>query len=175
MGEQLLSPFVLISFPLIFSSSCAAHSDDNQNWASEIDVAQLLHEILLSYRLLFGQNKDSRRLFQSMGAFIGEPPEGHDPLLEPLCSSKSVTFSPSSCKEREFYRLRRDFLVLRGRIASLQQQMYNLKPRGWRELWKDKRDSAQWYTFWAVIIFGGSSIILATVQVVLQAAQLAGH
>lgn len=175
MGEQLLSPLALISFPLIFFSSCAAQSEDNQNWASEMDVAQLLHEILLSYRLLFGQCKDSRRLFRSMGAFKGEPPEAHDPLLEQLCNSKSVTFLPSSCKEREFYRLRRDFPVLRGRIASLQQQLHNLKPRGWRELWKDKRDSAQWYTFWAVIIFGGSSIILAAVQVVLQAAQLAGH
>lgn len=175
MGEQLLSPLALISFLLIFFSSCAAQTDDNQTWASEVDVAQLLHEILLSYRLLFGQSKDSRRLFRSMGAFNRETPEAHDPLLEQLCNCKSVTLLPSSCKERDFYRLRRDFPVLRGRIASLQQQMHNLKPRGWREIWKDKRDSAQWYTFWAVIIFGGSGIIFAAVQVVLQAAQLAGR
>lgn len=175
MGEQLLSPLGLISFLLIFFSSCAAQTDDNQTWASEVDVAQLLHEILLSYRLLFGQSKDSRRLFRSMGAFNRETPEAHDPLLEQLCNCKSVTLLPSSCKERDFYRLRRDFPVLRGRIASLQQQMHNLKPRGWTEIWKDKRDSAQWYTFWAVIIFGGSGIIFAAVQVVLQAAQLAGR
>lgn len=175
MGEQLLLPFALISFLLISFSSCAAQSDDNQNWASKMDVTQLLHEILLSYRLLFGQSKDSRRLFRSMDAFKGEPPEAHDPLLEQLCNSKSAALLPSCCKEREFYRLRRDFPVLRSRIASLQQQMHSLKPRGWREIWKDKRDSAQWYTFWAVIIFGGSGIIMAAIQVVLQAAQLAGH
>lgn len=174
MGEQLLSLLALISFLLIFFSSCAAQSDDNQNRASGLDVAQLLYEILPSYRLLFGQSKDSRRLFRSMGAFKGEPPEAREPLLE-LCISKSVTLLPSFCKEREFYRLRRDFPVLRGRIASLQQQMHNLKPRGWREILKDNRESAQWYTFWAVIIFGGSGIILAAVQVVLQAAQLTGH
>lgn len=139
-----------------------------------MEVTQLLHEILLSYRLLFGQCKDSRRVFQFMNAFKGEPPEAHDPLLRRLCTSKSVML-PSSCKEREFYRLRRDFPVLRSKIASLQQQMLNLKPRGWREIWKDKRDSVQWYTFWAVIIFGGSGIILAAIQVVLQAAQLAGN
>lgn len=139
-----------------------------------MEVTQLLHEILLSYRLLFGQSKDSRRLFQSMDVFKGEPPEAHDPLLEQLCNSKSVMLPPS-CKEREFYRLRRDFPILRSKIASLQQQMQNLKPRGWREIWKDKRDSAQWYTFWAVMIFGASGIVLAAIQVVLQAAQLGGH
>jgi hypothetical protein len=152
--------------------SCAAYGDDNENWASEMEVTQILHEILLSYRLLFGQSKESRRLFQSMNIFEGESPKAYDPLLQKLCNSKSFE-SPSLFKEREFYRLRRDFPILRSRIASLQQQMSNLKPRGWKEFWNDKRDSAQWYTFWAVMIFGGSGIILAIFQVALQAAQLA--
>jgi hypothetical protein len=136
-----------------------------------VDVTQLLHEILLSYRLLFGQDKNSRRLFQSMAVFKGESSE--DYLLTELCDSKTLAL-PTLCKEREFYRLSRDFPILRSRIAVLQQQMTNLKPRGWREIWKDKRDSAQWYTFWAVIIFGGSGIVLSFIQAVLQALQLAG-
>ena len=70
--------------------------------------------------------------------FKERPTEAHDPLLEQLCNSKSITSLPSSCKEREFYWLRRDFPVLRSRIASFRQQMHNLKPRGWREIWKDK-------------------------------------
>jgi hypothetical protein len=107
-----------------------------------------------------------------MNIFKGEPPEARDPLLEKLCNSKSFEM-PSLFKDREFYRLKRDFPVFRSRIASLQQQMSNLKPRGWRDIWSDKRDSAQWYTFWAVMIFGGSGIILAILQVALQAAQLA--
>jgi hypothetical protein len=136
-----------------------------------MDVTQLLHEILLSYRLLFGQDKKSRRLFQSMEVFKGESYE--DYLLAELCDSKTLAL-PTLCKEREFYRLSRDFPILRSRIAVLQQQMTNLKPRGWREIWNDKRDSAQWYTFWAVIVFGGSGIVLAFIQTVLQALQLAG-
>jgi hypothetical protein len=136
-----------------------------------VDVTQLLHEILLSYRLLFGQDKKSRRLFQSMEVFKGEPYE--DYLLAELCDSKTPAL-PTLCKEREFYRLSRDFPILRSRIAVVQQQMINLKPRGWREIWNDKRDSAQWYTFWAVIIFGGSGIFLSFIQAVLQALQLAG-
>jgi hypothetical protein len=47
------------------------------------------------------------------------------------------------------------------------QHMTNLKPQGWK-------DSAQWYTFWAIIVLGGSGIALAFIRVVLQAAQLAG-
>jgi len=96
-----------------------------------------------------------------------------DYLLTELCNSKTLTL-PTLCREREFYRLSRDFPILRSRIAVLQQQMTNLKPRGWREIWNDKRDSAQWYTFWAVIVFGGSGIGLAFIQTVLQALQLAG-
>lgn len=138
-----------------------------------MDVTQLLHEIILSYRLLFGQDKKSRRIFQSMEPFKGEPSEAHDFLLAQLCGSKTITL-PILCKEQEFYRLSRDFPILRSRIASLLQQMTNLKPRGWKEIWNDKRDSVQWYTFWAVMVFGGSGIALAFIQVVLQAAQLAG-
>jgi len=136
-----------------------------------MDVTQLLHEILLSYRLLFGQDRKSRQLFQSMEVFKGEPYE--DYLLAELCDCKTLAL-PTICKEREFYRLSRDFPILRSRIAVLQQQMTNLKPRGWREIWNDKRDSAQWYTFWAVIVFGGSGIVLSFIQAVLQALQLAG-
>jgi len=39
-------------------------------------------------------------------------------------------------------------------------------------LWDDKRDSASWFTFWAVLIFGGIAIILAFVQVILQIVQV---
>jgi hypothetical protein len=136
-----------------------------------MDVTQLLHEILLSYRLLFGQDRKSRQLFQSMEVFKGEPYE--DYLLAELCASKTLAL-PTICKQREFYRLSRDFPILRSRIAVLRQQMTNLKPRGWREIWNDKRDSAQWYTFWAVIVFGGAGIVLSFIQAVLQALQLAG-
>jgi hypothetical protein len=107
-----------------------------------------------------------------MDVFKKEQPDASDPLLLQLCNSKSITL-PMLYKERDFYRLRRDFPVLRSRIASLHQHMSNVRPRGWREIWKDKRNSVHWYTFWAVIIFGGLGIILTAAQVFLQAAQLA--
>jgi hypothetical protein len=136
-----------------------------------MDVIQLLHEVLLSYRLLFGQNTKSRRLFQSLTIFESQEPEAQDPLLTQLCCEKTCVLS---IREREFYRLRRDFPILRSRIATLHHQMMNLKPRGWREIWNDKRDSAHWLTFWAVIFIGGAGLLLSLIQVLLQAAQLAG-
>jgi hypothetical protein len=95
-----------------------------------------------------------------------------DNILRQLCSSKVHQF-PELFKERDFYRLKRDFPILRSRLAILSYQMSNLKPRGWKELWKDKRDSAHWLTFWAVIIIGGAGILLGVIQVLLQAVQLA--
>lgn len=74
--------------------------------------------------------------------------------------------------DRESYRLNRDFPVLRERLAILQHHLNNVKPRSWKAIWADKRDSAQWWTFWAVIIFGGTGIILGAMQVILQFIQL---
>ncbi len=73
--------------------------------------------------------------------------------------------------DQEVYDMTQDFPVLRNRIVSLHMHLSEAKPRTWTELWRDKRDSAQWLT-WAVIIFGGLGIILALLQVILQAAQL---
>jgi hypothetical protein len=95
-----------------------------------------------------------------------------DMILQQLCSSKDHQF-PELFKERDFYRLKRDFPILRSRLATLNHQMSNLKPRGWKELWKDKRNSASWLTFWAVIVIGGAGLLLALIQDLLQAIQLA--
>lgn len=96
----------------------------------------------------------------------------HDSLLPALCTDRKTTL-PRLCKERDSYRLSRDFPILRSRIAILQQHMSTSKPRGWQDFWNDRRDSAQWLTFWAVIAIGGLGLILALMQVVLQVVQLA--
>jgi len=46
-----------------------------------------------------------------------------------------------------------------------------LKPKGLRGLWRDTRDSLQWYTFWAVAVIGAISLLLGFVQMVLGAVQ----
>ncbi|KAI9794606.1 MAG: hypothetical protein M1816_004493 [Peltula sp. TS41687] len=152
--------------------SCACRDGSLECWASRSDVTRFLHEVVLSYRLLFGQTQAARQLFRSMAPFAGTPVEGHDPLLPMLCGGKSFDCS-ALAQDRELYRLSRDFPILRSRIAVLHQHLSSMKPRGWRELWRDRRDTAQWYTFWAVMVIGGCGIVLTLVQVGLQAAQLA--
>ena len=144
--------------------------------ASDNEVTDFLQEVLLSYRLLFGQSKAGRHFYRrswsSTPTEDNTPSERQDPLLPILCGRKSISFFLSG-KERTIYRLARDFPMLRCRIASMSKQVASTKPRGWKELWRDKRDSAQWVTFWAVIIIGGFGLFLSLLQVILALVQVA--
>ncbi|KAF2683322.1 hypothetical protein K458DRAFT_389928 [Lentithecium fluviatile CBS 122367] len=52
------------------------------------------------------------------------------------------------------------------RIARLRRYMDKKKPRGWRQLRRDNRNASAYWAFWAVIIFGVSSILLAALSLV---------
>jgi hypothetical protein len=127
----------------------------------------------MSYRLLFGQNKKSRRLFRDLSPFAGTPVQAHDKVLLDLCGHKQCSPAHLPRTERKHWDLAHDFPVLRSRLSTLAYEISIRKPRSWCALWKDKRDSAQWATFWTVIIFGLISLLLSLVQVILQAVQLA--
>jgi hypothetical protein len=136
-------------------------------------LRSMLEEVLLSYRLLFGQNKASRKFFLEIYPFKYKLAKERDDTLMMLCGpdwSKSV-FS-WRVTQREEYILSEHFPVLGSRLVPLLRHLSNKQPQTWRQLWKDKRDSASWFTFWAVIIIGGIGIILAFVQVILQAIAL---
>ena len=150
----------------------ASPSSSSRQWACEEDVTEMLLETLLSYRLLFAQNKQARKLYRRLEPFAGIPLEGRDHLLSSLCGRKSFSTAqiPS---DQDSYDLQRHFPILRSRIAVLHRNLSASKPKGWRELWRDKRDSAGWFTFWIVLIFGGVAILLSILQVLLQILQIA--
>lgn len=152
--------------------SCASSTPSNNHWATPQDVTELLEEVVLSYRLLFGQHPRSRKLFRNLRPFDHVPPEGRDGLLSDLCGEKAIDAS-LGIGERDNYELARDFPHLRTRLFRLSAYLDERKPRRWRELWLDNRDSASWLTFWAVILIGGIGLLLAFIQVVLQVAQIA--
>ena len=153
----------------------ASPPSSSRLWASEEDVTKVLRETLLSYRLLFGQNNQARKLYKRLDPFAGIPLEGQDNLLSKLCGRKSFR-ETGIPRDKESYDLRQDFPILRSRLVNLQRELARSKPRSWKELWRDKRDSAGWFTFWAVIIFGAISILLSAIQVLLQILQIAlGH
>lgn len=156
--------------------SCAAQADNAARWVSEDDITDFLREVLLSYRLLFGQTKRSRQSYRkNMRSNVLKefPGQCDDPLLPLLCGRKSVDILVQE-KERTVYRLSRDFPMLRFRLAVLKKQVAMSRPRGWKELWRDKRDSAQWVTFWAVIIIGGLGLLLSLLQVIVGILQVTG-
>jgi hypothetical protein len=157
--------------------ACATSRDiTGGQWATKADVAHMLQEIILSYRLLFGQNKASRQLFQTLTPFENIPENGKDTFLEQLCGRKQYQSNPNGPKqERETYDLSHDFPILRSRLLPLLRHLASKKPRTWKQLWEDKRDSASWLTFWAVIIIGGMGLILAMLQTVLQIVQVIQH
>ena len=150
--------------------ACSTTSHLHCQWAADIDVDSMLREILLSYRLLFGQSKKSRALFRSVDPFSGRPKSDRDQVLPMLCGKKSCP--ALDLHERETYYLPEDFPVLRYRISVLQTHLSRSVPRTWSQLWRDKRDSAHWLTFWAVIAYGALGILLALIQVILQFVQI---
>ena len=174
----------LFRFPLFCLSCLSSTKKDSRSvihsfatasnyicqWATESDIDCMLREILQSYRLLFGQSKKSRALFRLINPYAGLSANLHDPILATLCSSRSCHLLDLS--ERGTYYLPQDFPVLRYRISMLQMHLSKTAPRTWSQLWHDKRDSAQWLTFWAVISFGACGTLLALLQVILQLVQV---
>ena len=148
--------------------------DPSEQWVSQNDINAFLNEVVLSYRLLFGQVKSSRQFFRRhLESLLAADilPEGRDPLLAQFCGRKSAATSVLA-KDKSVYRLDKDFPILHSRLAILAKQVDGAKPRGWKELWRDKRDSAQWVTFWAVIIIGSLGLLLALLQVIIGVLQV---
>lgn len=146
-------------------------------------------EVLLSYRILFGRDKASRKLFHKITKRRAQNQNTPlDPLLETLCSRKTsdakitglpAKLWPKSCRDfddnlrkQDEYSIASDLSLLGPRLLALQTFNLRQKPRNFWALWRDKRDQPKWYTFWVVLIVGVLALILAIAQVALSAAQL---
>ena len=147
-------------------------------------------EVLFSYRIIFGQDRRSRDLFHAIESKKLSMPHvnNYDPLLTTLCgkgAGKALnalpwTLWPSSCVDSEGHLLHQnvystslDFPMLGPRLMKLQTFSVRQQPSHIQDLWRDRRNVLQWYTFWAVLIFGGLTILISTLQLIVSAAQLA--
>ncbi|KAF3147730.1 hypothetical protein TWF594_002315 [Orbilia oligospora] len=175
--------FCYLNLPESSDSIGVIHSCSSvtlEKWGSIEDITQYLREILLSYRLIFGQSQNARKLFHTANPF-GEktPKELHDPLLEKLCTTdqyESLDFlQKMNIIQRDSYRHKRDFPILRARIAIMQKHIREWKSRGWPSIWNHGVDpAASWYTFWAVLVIGVLLLIMMVGLVVLQVLQFVG-
>ncbi|KAK3356745.1 hypothetical protein B0T25DRAFT_138654 [Lasiosphaeria hispida] len=146
--------------------SCATESD--AHWIQEWEVSEYLREILQSYRLLFGQNRISREYFSKIKPAAPGTID-YDPLLDELCTGPGPV---GDVADRRAYPLASTFPFLSSKLQELKNHLDARRPTSWMDLWRDRRDSAQWLTFWTVLIFGACSVTLSFMANVLASLQL---
>ena len=62
------------------------------------------------------------------------------------------------------YSSRDDFPHFGSRLLAVQQYNLRQQPSRVRDLWRDRRNPLQWYTFWAVLWVGGITTVLGILQ-----------
>ena len=82
-----------------------------------------------------------------------------------------LTPYPALIGESESIRSFSDFPRFGSRLREVKFYMDNQKPSEGYQMWKDKRDRVQYVTFWAVLVFGTISIVLALVSIAVSSAQ----
>jgi hypothetical protein len=151
----------------------------------------------MSYRLLFGQKRASVAWAKTELKKLKEGKrevmrEGHaseyDALLDVFCArlcdrrirSLPAELWPVTCRsfegslqEQSSYSAQDDFPLFGGRLAKIQEFNLRQQPSELWDLWRDRRNPLQWYTFWAVLFVGGASILLGIGQLAVGIAQLA--
>ncbi|KAL8836425.1 MAG: hypothetical protein Q9170_002913 [Blastenia crenularia] len=127
-------------------------------------------EVLLSYRLLFGQHKVSRDLFNKRENIQASSEGIMDPLLVRLCgraeNAKSL-FQDNSVAEQACYDTETEFPFFGPQLVHLQKYACAGKTRRFVDVWYDRRDPAQWLLVWVVVILGSLSLVLSFFQLLV--------
>ena len=149
----------------IYSFGCP---NKHKTFPTKEDISQFLREVLLSYRLLFGQATSSRRYFRYIRPKSNNMLEV-DHVLRILCTSKKLKGSYYNIPEdQSIYVSSRDFPMLYDRLVPIARELQATKPNSMMDILRDRRDKLQYWTFLLVAVVGGISIILSFIQVVLQ-------
>ncbi|KAL7894039.1 hypothetical protein HDV64DRAFT_288492 [Trichoderma sp. TUCIM 5745] len=163
-----------------FPSFCELHSSRNSVLAgilnssssAQFTVQGMMGEILMSYALVFKLNWRAQQLYKKEKAKPSN--QLTDPLLDRLClddlegslkSSLLAFFSP----KKESFDADAEFPIMSQRLLRIQNYIDGIPTNRISSLWKDRRDMSRWYTFWAVIWFGGASIFFSIIQTALAA------
>jgi hypothetical protein len=128
---------------------------------------EFFEEILLTYRLIFGQDDRSYKAFSRMvpvweerrGRTSWETTWACDPMLFILCG-KSATSEEArkiydeiganepASESADYYNANAEFPFFGKRLLELQQFIRQHQPQNVRALLNDRRDVAAWYTLW---------------------------
>jgi len=152
----------------IFSAGTRTEENRPKHHAYSYDF---LIEVLCSYRLIFGQNKNSFSKFRQI-----QPDLFTDPLLQKLCGNASIEHNFYGEYEiadgKTMYSASSDFPLIGQRLLEVQSYMNAQNPSDLTTLWYDRRDILRFYTFWAVVVVGSLGILLSAASVALTAVQV---
>lgn len=150
---------------------------------SDILTDEFFEEILLTYRILFGQDERSWRAFAKLANTweseqCSEKPWSCDPLLKTLCGQSSLSDGAKiiydeieAGEQASHYDPHTEFPFFGSRLIELQEFVKNHQPQNVRSLLTDKRDVAAWYTLWSnqlLIFFATFTIFLMIVSLIFQ-------
>ncbi|MCJ1393043.1 hypothetical protein MMC18_005915 [Xylographa bjoerkii] len=145
-------------------------------------TSEFFREVLLSYRLIFGQqprawrafNKSLKHWDKSWHCSPGNAPDA-DPMLTLLCGQSWEDDAPRKVYNEidaedpyEHYIPHVSFPFLGQRILEVQNFVQTRNAHRLSALWYDRRNVSFWWTFWAVLLFGGLAVILSLFQLVFQ-------
>jgi hypothetical protein len=126
-------------------------------------MPEYFREVLLSYRLIFGQGKASWKAFKKKLPILEEQwdcsdkqSDDGDPMLRTLCCSSynspnanRVYADIDACNYvSSYYNPISEFPFLGRRILNLQTFVSSQKPRTLRALWHDRHNVTFWWTSW---------------------------
>jgi hypothetical protein len=136
---------------------------------------EFFEEILLTYRLIFGQDDRSYKAFSRMvpvweerrGRTSWETTWACDPMLLILCGKSATSeearkiydeiganepavepASEPATEPADYYNANKEFPFFGKRLLELQQLIIHHQPQNVRALLNDRRDVAAWYTLW---------------------------
>jgi len=160
-----------------FFSDChtsEGFSDPEQNYARSY-----YREVMLSYRLIFGESNDSHKLYNSTKDDVTFSQElDHDPILDIVCGQNCRDEGSSKIWEtiNAGVPLNRysteNFAFLGSRLLLIQNAIKVHEPDGFWPMWYDRRDTHRWWGFWPLFIISGAVLFLGILQAALQFLQL---
>jgi len=170
----------------------AARSSENVT-EPEVPSQDFFREILLSYRVIFGQDERSWKAFSRIipawedRVDLSSNPSWEsswdcDPLLHVLCGrsvetpeARQVYEEVDANEPTSNYIPHADFKFFGKRLLDLQDFIDQHQPRNVRGLLNDRRDVAAWYTLWnnqLLIIFATVTIFFMVLSFVFQVWQV---
>ncbi|KAG4441819.1 hypothetical protein IFR05_002683 [Cadophora sp. M221] len=187
----------LFQFPSFCRMMAAQRADNilsrlvNDNAASICDGAsgpdfpidEYFEEILLTYRLLFGQDSRSWKAFSRMvttrddNIIPGVSSWSSDPLLYTLCAKScsseeaQAIYEDIEANEPIEYYPHSEFPFFGKRLLELQQVVQQHQPQNVRSLLNDRRNVAAWYNLWnnqILVLFATVTIFLMVLSLVFQ-------